>query len=157
MSETYQPRGLYFEDFEIGQKIATRGRTITETDIVGFAGVSGDFNPMHTDREYMKTHLLEKRVAHGLLVLGIASGLAYQLGIIDGTVLAFREVDEWKFSLPVYINDTVRAEIEVTELKEQRRLGGGLVTMKVRVLNQDDKVVQRGLWKMIVMSRPEAE
>lgn len=156
MSQGYQPRGLYFEDFQIGQKIVTQGRTITEADIVNFAGLSGDFNPMHTNAEYMKGHMFGQRVAHGLLVMSIASGLAYQLGIIDGTVLAFREIDEWKFSLPTLIGDTVRAELEVTELKPAERLGGGLVSLKVRVLNQEDKVCQRGVWQMLVASRPKS-
>lgn len=154
MAEAYLPRGMYFEDFAVGQKIVTRGRTITEADVVGFAGLSGDFNPMHTDAEYSKGHLFEQRVAHGLLVLSVVSGLAYQLGIIDGTVLAFREVDEWKFSLPTFIGDTVRAELEIIELKPAARLGGGIVSLKVRVLNQADAVCQRGTWRMLVASRP---
>ncbi|MCZ7544751.1 MAG: MaoC/PaaZ C-terminal domain-containing protein [Anaerolineae bacterium] len=154
MTEAYQPRGLYFEDFEIGQKIVTQGRTITEADVVNFAGVSGDFNPMHTNAEYMKGHMFGQRVAHGLLVLSVASGLAYQLGIIDGTVLAFREIDEWKFSTPTLIGDTVRVELEVTELKPAARLGGGVVSLKARIFNQKDEVCQRGTWKMLIASRP---
>ncbi len=154
MSEEYRPRGLYFEDFQVGQKIVTRGRTVTEADIVRFAGISGDFNPMHTDAEYGKGHMFGQRVAHGLLVLSIASGLAYQLGIIDGTVLAFREIDEWKFSTPTFIGDTVRVELEVTELKPAERLGGGIVSLKARVLNQKNEVCQRGTWRMLIASRP---
>ncbi|MBN1286620.1 MAG: dehydratase [Anaerolineae bacterium] len=154
MSEGYKPRGLYFEDFEIGQKIISRGRTITEAEIANFAGVSGDFNPMHTDAEYMEGHMLGRRVAHGLLGLAVASGLAYQIGIIDGTVLAFREVDDWKFSLPVYIGDTIHVEMEVTELQPMARLGGGNVSLKMRVLNQAGKMCQRGVLKLLIASRP---
>lgn len=158
MSEEYKPRGMYFEDFEIGQKMVSRGRTITEAEIANFAGVSGDFNPMHTDAGYMKDHMLGRRVAHGLLGLSVASGLAYQLGIIDGTVLAFREVDGWKFSLPIYIGDTIHVVMEVTELRPMRRLGGGNVSLKMRVLNQEGKICQRGVLKLLIASRPgEAE
>jgi acyl dehydratase len=76
-----------------------------------------------------------------------------RLGFLEETVLAFRELGEWKFSLPIYIGDTIRVRASVTETKEMRRLGGGLVTLKVEILNQDDKVVQRGTWGVLVKSR----
>ena len=101
----YQPKGLYFEDFEVGVKLRTAGRTITEADIVAFAGLSGDFNQIHTNAEYAAADTFGRRVAHGLLVQSIATGLAVQSGVIEGTVLAFRELDA-KFSLPVFIGDT---------------------------------------------------
>jgi 3-hydroxybutyryl-CoA dehydratase len=156
MGEGYQPRGMYFEDFEVGQKVVSRGRTITEADIVNYAGVSGDFNPMHTDAEYGAETMFGQRVAHGLLVLSVAVGLGYQLGFLDGTILAFRELD-CKFALPTLIGDTVHLEAEVAELKPMARLGGGKVTLEARVLNQDDKVCQRGKWKMLIASRPAEE
>ena len=148
----YQPRGRYFEDFEIGDIMLTGGRTITETDIVNFAGLSGDFNRIHTDAVYAAQDTFGQRVAHGLLVQSIATGLAVQSGIIEGTVLAFRELS-CKFSLPIYIGDTVRVKIEITDAKAFRRLGGGNITMKYSVMNQDDKVVQRGDWVMLVKSK----
>ncbi|HSM55552.1 MAG TPA: MaoC/PaaZ C-terminal domain-containing protein [Candidatus Sulfomarinibacteraceae bacterium] len=153
MADTgYQPRGRYFEDFEVGQTIVTAGRTITEGDIVRFAGLSGDFNQIHTDAAYAEAGMFGERIAHGLLVLSIASGLAVQTGMIEGTVLAFREL-EWKFSRPVMIGDTVHVVIEVMETKALARLGGGNVTMKVSVLNQRDEVVHRGTWVMLVQSQ----
>lgn len=148
----YQPRGRYFEDFEIGQTMLTAGRTITETDIVNFAGLSGDFNRIHTDAVYAAADTFGQRVAHGLLVQSIATGLAVQSGIIEGTVLAFRELS-CKFSLPVLIGDTVHVKIEITDAKAFRRLGGGNITMKYSVINQDDKVVQRGDWVMLIKSK----
>lgn len=150
--EQYRPRGRYFEEFEVGQTVVTAGRTVTEGDIVRFAGLSGDFNQIHTDAAYAAGAMFGERIAHGLLVLSIASGLAVQTGIIEGTVLAFREL-QWKFSRPVMIGDTVHAEIEVEETKALPRLGGGNVTMKVTVHNQDDDVVHRGRWVMLVKSR----
>lgn len=152
--KAYQPRGRYFEAFESGQTLVTAGRTITEGDIVRFAGLSGDFNQIHTDAEYAGKGMFGERIAHGLLILSIATGLAMQTGIIDGTVLAFREL-EWKFSRPVTIGDTVHAEIEVKETKALPRLGGGNVVMKVTVLNQKDEVAHRGRWVMLVKSRAE--
>ncbi|MDX1663398.1 MAG: MaoC/PaaZ C-terminal domain-containing protein [Candidatus Promineifilaceae bacterium] len=150
----YRPRGRYFEEFSEGEMMITAGRTVTETDIVRFAGLSGDYNQIHTDAAYAAAGPFGERIAHGLLVLSIASGLAVQTGIIEGTVLAFRELD-WKFSRPVMIGDTVRVRIEITETKALPRVGGGNVTMKVSVLNQEDKVVHRGHWVMLVQSKNE--
>ncbi|MBK6711457.1 MAG: dehydratase [Chloroflexi bacterium] len=148
----YQPRGLYFEDFEIGQIMQTAARTITETDVVNFAGLSGDFNRIHTDAVYAAQDTFGQRVAHGLLVQSIATGLAVQSGIIEGTVIAFRELS-CKFSLPVFFGDTIHVKIEITDTKAFRRLGGGNITMKYSVMNQDDKIVQRGDWVMLIKSK----
>ncbi len=149
---TYEPRGLFFEDFAIGNILVTGGRTITETDIVNFAGISGDFNHIHTNAEFAKHDTFGQRVAHGMLVQSIATGLAVQSGIIEGTVLAFREAT-CKFSLPIFIGDTIRVKIEIIEKKAFPRLGGGNVVMKYGVLNQHDKTVQRGNWIMLVKFR----
>ena len=89
--------GLYFEDFFVGQSLDTQKRTISEDDIMSFASLSGDNNRIHTDPEFSKTTMFGRQVAHGLLGLAIASGLAWQTGILDGTVIAFREVNVWKF------------------------------------------------------------
>jgi 3-hydroxybutyryl-CoA dehydratase len=148
-------KGLYFEEYEVGQSIISQGRTVTEADVVAFAALSGDWNPMHTDAEFASEHPFGQRVAHGLLVLSIASGLAVRLGFLEETALAFRELGDWKFSLPVYFGDTVRVRATVIETKPMRRLGGGLVTLKVQILNQDDKVVQRGTWGVLVRGQEE--
>jgi 3-hydroxybutyryl-CoA dehydratase len=146
-------RGLYYEEFELGAKMVTRGRTITESDLVQFAGLTGDYNPMHTDAEYMKTHMLGQRVAHGMLSLSYSIGQAYQLGILERTVLAFREL-EMKFSLPVMIGDTIHAELTVSEKTDAKRLGGGMVKLDLRIVNQDNKVVQKGTIGLLMASQP---
>lgn len=148
----YQPRGKYFEEFEIGQEMATAGRTITETDIVNFAGLTWDTNPMHTDAEYAKTTVFGERVAHGMLGLSYAVGLAWQLGFMEGTVIAFLGL-EWKFKGPMKIGDTVRVVAKVKQKKEMKAAGGGLVTLEGRVLNQRDEVAQQGEWSVLVKSR----
>jgi acyl dehydratase len=153
---TLMTRGLYFEEYHEGQSIKTEGRTITEADIVAFAGISGDFNPMHTDAAYAAQTAFGKRVAHGALVFSIATGLAYRTRILEQTVLAFRAVNEWKFSSPVYIGDTIHCEIQVSELKEARKLGGGIVTLDIKVINQEGKMIQKGSWSVIVASQPES-
>ncbi len=155
MSDTSLSRGYYFEEFEVGQKIVTVGRTVTESDIFGFAGLTGDFNQIHTDAEYSKTTPFGQRIAHGLLLLSIAMGLSVRTGFVEGTVLAFREITNWKFIKPVFIGDTVHAELDVVALKAMSRIGGGSVTIEVSVKNQDDDVVMKGTWVALVVSRPE--
>jgi 3-hydroxybutyryl-CoA dehydratase len=155
MTSTFSsPRGMYFEEFQPGQRIISPGRTITESDIVTFAGLSGDFNQMHVDAEYSKNTPFGQRVAHGLLGLSVASGLAVQTGILAGTVVAFREVDEWKFVKPIYIGDTLHVEVEVKETKEMRRIGGGLVVIELDVIKQTGETVMKGNWKVLVALKP---
>ena len=156
MSLTSARRGKYFEEFVLGQKIVTQSRNVTEADVVTFAGLSGDYNQIHTDAVYSAGTPFKQRVAHGLCVMSIASGLAALTGIMEGTVLAFREVAEWKFSKPVFFGDTVRAEMEVIETKAYPRLGGGAVIIKVEVKNHKDEVTQTGKWNVLMMSRPKA-
>ena len=107
MAEIVIQRGLYFEEFNVGDTVTSAGRTITEGDIVNFAALSGDWNAIHVDAEYAKNGMFGERIAHGLLGLSIASGLAVQLGFIENTVLAFRGVN-WTFSGPIKIGDTIR-------------------------------------------------
>ena len=147
-------RGMYFEEFAAGQTVITAGRTVTEHDVVAFAGLSGDFTQLHTDAEFAKTTPFGQRVAHGLCVLSIVSGLAAQTGVLEGTILAFREVSEWKFSQPVFIGDTIHAELLVVETKPFPRLGGGLVGITLNVKNQKGETVHRGKWLVLMASRP---
>ena len=151
MSEARKERGRYFEEFELGDTMVTQEHVVTEEEIVAFARLTGDDNPLHTDHEYTKTHMFGQPVAHGLLVLSIASGLSWQLGFMQETVLAFRGL-EWKFSRPVFIGDRIRVKVEVYQRKAMPRLGGGAVIFDVKVLNQDDDVVQRGKWNVLVKS-----
>ncbi|MFN2149311.1 MAG: MaoC/PaaZ C-terminal domain-containing protein [Anaerolineales bacterium] len=148
-------QGMYFEDFEVGQQVRSPGRTISEADIVAFAGLSGDFNGIHTDSEYAQRTNFGQRVAHGLLGLSIASGLLVRTGVLEGTVIAFREIKEWKFSQPIFIGDTIHVLLEVVEKKALPRLGGGSLLLGINVQNQSDETVMRGQWSVLVLSRPE--
>ena len=150
------PKGIYFEDIEVGRKMVTRGRTITEADLVNFAALTGDFNPMHTDAEYMKHSPFGQRIAHGMLTLSYAVGQAYQLGFMDRTIIAFRSL-EMKFSAPVFIGDTLHVELVVREKKEARRMGGGWVTLDVKIINQEGKTVQSGEWVVMLALRENSE
>ena len=99
MAEIAIQRGLYFEEFNVGDTVTSAGRTITEADIVNFAALSGDWNAIHVDAEFAKNSMFGERIAHGLLGLSIASGLAVRLGFIEDTVIAFMGLD-WKFRGP---------------------------------------------------------
>ena len=147
-------RGLYFEQFEPGLRVVTAARTITEGDIVTFAGLSGDYNQIHTDVEFSKETPFGQRVAHGLLVLSVASGLAMRSGVLEGTVIAFREINNWKFSSPVFIGDTIHVELVVVETKALPRLGGGAVVIELVVKNQRHETTMRGTWTALVASKP---
>jgi acyl dehydratase len=151
-------RGMYFEEFEIGQEIITPARTITETDVVNFAGVSGDFNALHTDAVFAEQTPFGRRIAHGMLVLAVATGLAARQGFIEGTTLAFREVS-WKFSSPVFLGDTIHMRAKVIELKPMPKLGGGLVVLGASMVNQEGKTVQKGEWRVLMKSKdaPDAD
>jgi acyl dehydratase len=155
VENTIRSRGLYFEEFEIGKKFVSVGRTVTEHDIVTFAGLSGDFNQIHTDAEFSKNTVYGQRIAHGVLGLSIATGLVMRTGLLEGTVLAFREIDQWKFTKPIFIGDTIHVELEVIETKPLARLGGGSITIAVKVLNQNEEMVMKGNWIALVASRPE--
>lgn len=147
------PRGMYFEEFEPGQRVVSAGRTITESDIVAFAGLSGDFNQVHVDAEYSKSALPGQRIAHGLLVLSIASGLVVQTGLMEGTIIVFREITEWKFIKPVFIGDTIHVEVEIKETRPMSRLSGGLVAIELDVKNQHGDRVMKGTWSALFQSK----
>ena len=153
MSSLHTNRGLYFEEFEPGQKIITAGRTITESDVATFAGLSGDYNQIHTDAEFSKGALFGQRVAHGLLVLAIASGLVMRTGALEGTAIAFREINDWKFSKPVFLGDTLHVEVTVQETKAVPRLSGGTVVIVLEVINQRSEIVMKGTWTALVASK----
>ena len=146
-------QGRYFEEFEVGDTVVSAGRTITEADIVNFAGVSGDYTQIHVNAEFARQSFFGQRVAHGLLGLSVATGLLTQVGIIEGTVLALRGLT-WKFSRPVFIGDTIHVAAEVLGCKPVRRLGGGAVTFDLSVINQEGTVVQRGQVDLLVASLP---
>jgi 3-hydroxybutyryl-CoA dehydratase len=153
MTQTTRPRGRYFEEFEIGDEVESPGRTITETDVVLFAGLSGDYNQIHTDAEFAKDTLYGERVAHGLLGLSVATGLASRMGFVESTAQAFTTL-EWKFRGPIKIGDTIRLRAKVRRKKEIARLGGGFVIFDIAILNQRDETVQKGSWTILVRGTP---
>lgn len=131
----------------------TPARTVTEADVVNFAGVSGDFNPLHTDELFASQTPFAGRIAHGLLVLAIASGLRQRGGLFDGTLIAWAEIRQWRFLRPVRIGDTVRVRWRIAEKRETSKPDRGVITQEVQVLNQRDEVVQEGLFVSLLRRR----
>jgi 3-hydroxybutyryl-CoA dehydratase len=142
---------LYFDDVQIGQEWESLGRTVTETDIVNFAGISGDFNPIHLDREFARTTLFRQPIAHGLLVWSMGSGLG--LFAPPMRTLAFKSVREWIFDGPVFIGDTIRVRSKVIEKETRARGRRGVITWVREIRNQDGKVVQHGVTLTLVEGR----
>ena len=144
---------IYFEDLEIGQEVASPGRTVTETDIVNFAGLSGDFNVIHTDAELTKTTPFGQRIAHGLLGLSIASGLvARNPGAERHQLIAFLGMT-WDFREPVFIGDTIHVTQTVASKRATSKPGLGVVVYDTKVINQHGKLCQEGQWKVMYMMR----
>ena len=137
--------GLFWEEFEEGKEYVTRARTVTEADVVAFAGLSGDFNPLHTDAEFMKTSPFGERIAHGMLVSSIGTGLSSQMGWFEGTTMALMEV-LFRFKAPVKFGDTVRLVMKVRDKKETSKPDRGILVMEANVLNQRDETVIEGQW-----------
>jgi len=139
----------YFEDFHVDSVFETRGRTITEADLVNFAGLSGDFIELHTNEEYARQSPFGRRIAHGALIFSISTGLMTQMNLVNGTVLAFYGVDKLRFTKPVFIGDTVRVTKRVTEV-HARDADRGVVTFETTVMNQNGERVIVYLDKLLV-------
>lgn len=147
----------YHEDFKVSEKAVSPGRTITEADIVMFAGISGDWSELHTNAEYMKNSPFGQRIAHGMLTLSIASGLALQTrGRPPVEVLAFLGMDNVRFTAPVFIGDTIRVESEVIEARPSKsRPDAGILKFKNTVKNQRDEEVATWETALMVSTRPK--
>jgi acyl dehydratase len=145
------PPRRYFDEIEVGEEYESPGRTVTETDIVIFAGLSGDYNILHTDAEFMKQSIFGERIAHGLLGLSIQAGLFTRATLPYATIalLSLR----WKFKGPIKIGDTIRVRARVSGKKETLKPDRGVITVERRVLNQRDEVVQEGETDLMVERR----
>jgi 3-hydroxybutyryl-CoA dehydratase len=144
--------GKYFEDFEIGEEAMTAGRTITETDIVMFAGITGDWNEIHTNKEVAEHGPFKQRIAHGALIFSVATGLSVRLGQTADTVIAFYGLDRLRFVKPTFIGDTIRVRQRV-EGKQERDAGSGIVTLLNEVINQREEVVVSYTAKVLLKRR----
>jgi 3-hydroxybutyryl-CoA dehydratase len=130
---------MFFDDFTMDATFITDGRTITEADIAAFALLSGDFNPIHMDAEYAKASQFGQRIAHGLLVLSLSSGLTVKSGLTSDSVIAFYGIDKLRFTKPVFVGDTITVESRVVELSPKETKG--VVVFETRVFKQNGEEV----------------
>jgi len=144
---------LFFEEFVLGSRMETPARTVTEADVVLFAGLSGDYNPIHTDAAFAAKTPFGERIAHGALGLALVTGLSGRTGVLDGTALAFLGIDEWKFHLPIRIGDTILVRWTVAELREISRKDAGVLRRRMELVNQKEEVVQSGIFSTMVRRR----
>jgi acyl dehydratase len=148
----YEPRGLTFDEFEEGQTFVCQRRTLTEADIVAFAGLSGDFNPLHTDKTFGVSTPFGGRIAHGMLVVSIATGQANQLGVFEGTTVALME-QSIRYVGAVKPGDTIHLELTVASKKETSKTDRGIVVVDTAVKNQEGKNVIEGQWTLMMARR----
>jgi acyl dehydratase len=147
----------YLEDLQAGQSFVTAARTITEADVIAFAGLSGDFNPIHTDAESAKAGPYGQRVVFGLLGLAIATGLLDRIGVFSGSAIAMLGIADWTFTAPVFIGDTLHLELTILGVRPSRsKPDRGIVQRHFELRNQHGDVVQAGRIDVLVRRRPEA-
>jgi 3-hydroxybutyryl-CoA dehydratase len=148
---SFTAQHLYFDDISVGQQWESLGRTVTEADIVNFAGLSGDFNPIHIDHEFARSTPFRRPIAHGLLVFSMATGLG--LYSPPMRTLAILNVKDWQFKAPTFVGDTIRVRCSVLDKEARSRGRRGLVTWSRVIVNQEDKVVQEGVTVTLVEGR----
>jgi len=136
---------MYWEEWEVGAEFESPARTVTEADIVAFAGLSGDYNPLHINEEYCKNTIFGGRISHGPLVYAIAAGLLFQLHLYDDTLIAFLGFENLKFTKPVKPGDTIHARIKVLEKRETSNADRGVMKRQLQVLNQRGEIVQEAV------------
>lgn len=143
----------YFDEFQTGEVFYTASRTITEADVVMFAGLTGDYTEIHTSKTMAAETQFGQRIAHGMLVLSYAHGLFMATKLTTPTGIAFASIDQWRFKRPVFLGDTIQVKITVAELIPSRsKPDRGIVKFLFQVLNQQEEVVQEG-YKSIMMKR----
>ena len=144
----------HYEDFAAGQVFLSQARTITETDVVTFAGWSWDTNPVHTDAELARYGRFGERIAHGLLGLSVAMGLASRIGVFESCSVALLGIDDWRFRRPLRIGDTVRCRVEILGTRLTSRGDAGVLQRRFTLLDQHEEVVQDGEIPLLVSLRP---
>jgi acyl dehydratase len=137
--------GKYLDDWAVGAEYVTPGRTLTETDVVMFAAMSGDYNELHTNKEFMKESDFGGRIVHGLLALAVSHGLLFRTGFLEGTAIAFLGMESWKFEAPLFFGDTIHVKLKVAEVRASKsKPDRGIVKFFLQVIKQDGTVVQSG-------------
>ncbi len=145
--------GKYFEELEEGTAFQSGAREVTDDDIRAFIRLTGDDNRVHHDDAFAREAGFRGHIAHGALVVSLATGLAWETGVLRDTTIAFRSIEDWKFTAPVYPGDRITLHGRVGERRALPRLGAGLVKFDLEVRNQDDVVVSSGALRMLMRMR----
>jgi 3-hydroxybutyryl-CoA dehydratase len=146
--------GRYFEELPEGATFTSPGRVVTAEDIDSFVRLTGDDNRLHTDDAFAREQGFDGRIAHGALVVSLATGLAWQTGILEDTTIAFRAIEAWKFSAPVYPGDEISLKGRIAEARAIPRAKAGLVRFDLEVVNQHGKTVSAGSLRLLMRMRP---
>ena len=145
---------LYYEDLHVGQSWTTAARTVTEHDVMTFAGLTSDMHPLHTDAEYSRKSGFGERIAHGFLVASLASGLGFRLQLTEGTIVANLGTS-WRFQNPVKIGDTIHVVMTVKEMRpSQTKPNQGVVVRSYEVRNQRGETCALGEVSVMFLRRP---
>lgn len=150
--------GYTYDDLYLGMEFRSPGRTITEADLVGFAGLTGDYSELHTSDVYAKASQFGRRVAHGMLGLAYAHGLMWaRTGELRQTAIAFLGISDWQFRGPLFVGDTMFVNYAIAELRDSRsKPDQAIVTFNVHVVNQNDETVQEGRKALLCSKVPLA-
>lgn len=145
-----------YEDLAIGLSFRSPGRTITDADLVGFAGLTGDFSELHTSDVYAQASQFGRRVAHGMLGLAYAHGLMWaRTGELRETAVAFLGINDWRFAGPIFVGDTIFVNYQLAELRDSKsRPTQAIATFDVAVVNQNGETVQSGRKALLVSKTP---
>ncbi|MGQ9695065.1 MAG: MaoC/PaaZ C-terminal domain-containing protein [Thermodesulfobacteriota bacterium] len=146
--------GKLFDDWQLNEEFVTPSRTITETDVVMFAAMSGDYNELHTSEAFMKNSQFGKRIVHGLLGLAIAHGLLFRTGYLEGTAIAFLSVDSWKFEAPLFFGETIYVKAKVVEKTPSKsKPDRGIIKLFLQIIKKEGEVVVQSGYKTLMIRR----
>lgn len=148
---------LYYEDLNEGQTFTSPARTVTETDLMSFAMLSGDWNPIHTDEQFAKSTAYGKRVVHGMFGLSMVTGLLDRTGLFGGSVIAMLGIRDWRFEAPIFVGDTLHFDMEIISKRLTSKGDRSIVDRKFYLLNQRGEAVQEGHIGMMIRLKQSEE
>lgn len=155
MTTKVEKPAFYFEDFKAGDTFVTPSRTVGYAEIATFAGLSGDYNPIHTDAVFAEASQFGQRIAHGLLGMSILTGLITRLGIFEASTIALLGIEEWRFKGPIFDGDTIHVKVLIEDTKLTSDGRRGVLRRRYQLVNQRDEVVQEGVMPLLVKCRGE--
>ncbi|KHL04374.1 MaoC/PaaZ C-terminal domain-containing protein [Sinomonas humi] len=145
---------LYLDDLQAGQIFVTPGRTITEADVMSFAAWTNDNNQVHTDVEFAKNTRYGQRIVHGMLGASLCLGLIARTGVFEGSAVALLGIDQWQFTAPVFIGDTLTCTVEILSTRATSSGKYGIVERQLTLRNQHGETVQTGRMDVMVTTGP---